>query len=102
MLAIDFVGRVVRERGAVFDRTVAPAGAGYEGERVDERCLTAGPVPDKRHVSYGVGAIDLHGLHLLGWVGFPRWRRGGQLSNRLSAAGYWLLALLEGVIATST
>jgi hypothetical protein len=29
-------------------------------------------VSDERHVSYGVGAIDLHGLHLLGIVEFGR------------------------------
>jgi hypothetical protein len=42
-------------------------------------------VPDERHVSYGVGAIDLHGLHLLGIVEIPRWRCDGPMSN-----GYWL------------
>ena len=46
-------------------RAVAPAGAGNEGERVDQGGFTASPVPDERHVSYGAGAIDLHGLHLL-------------------------------------
>jgi hypothetical protein len=39
-------------------------------------------VPDERHVSYGAGAIDLHGLHLLGMVEFPRWRKPSQMSNR--------------------
>ncbi len=81
MLAVDFVGGVVGERGAVFDRAVAPAGAGNEGERVNQGCLAAGAVPDERHISYGAGAIDLHGLHLLRWVGFPRWRGGARLSN---------------------
>src|SRR3954470_11433686 len=66
VLAFDFVGRVIGERVTVFDRAVAPAGAAYEGQGVNQGRLPAGPVPDKRHVSDGVGAIDLHGLHLLG------------------------------------
>ena len=68
VLAFDFVGGIIGERGTVFDGAVAPAGTGNEGERVDQGCLTARAVPNERHVSYGVGAIDLHGLHLLGWV----------------------------------
>src|SRR5918999_4589093 len=81
VFAIDFVGRVVGERGAVFDRAVAPAGAAYEGQGINERCLAAGPVSNERHVSYGVGAIDLHGLHLLGMVEFSRWREERRKSN---------------------
>src|SRR6188472_3169017 len=70
VFAFDFVGRIVGERGTVFDGTVASAGAAYEGQGIYQGRLSASPVPDKRHVSYGVGAIDLHGLHLLGKVYF--------------------------------
>src|SRR6188472_819067 len=70
VFAFDFVGRIVGERRTGFDGTVASAGAAYEGQGIYQGRLSTSPVPDKRHVSYGVGAIDLHGLHLLGKVYF--------------------------------
>jgi hypothetical protein len=64
VLALDFVGRVVGEGGAVLDAAVAPAASGHPGERVDQGRLTTRAMADERHISDGVGAIDLHGLHL--------------------------------------
>ena len=82
VLSGDFVGGVVGEGRAVLDSAMAPAAAGHPGEGIDERRLSTGPVADERHVADGVGAIHLHGLHLLARVGFPRWRRGGRMSIR--------------------
>ena len=70
VLAIDFVGGVIGECGAIPDRAVAAAGTGDEGQRVDEGRLAAGSVAHEGHISDGVGAIDLHGLHLLPNEGF--------------------------------
>ena len=65
VFAIDFVGRVIGERGAVFHGAVPAAAAGHPGESVHEGRLATRPVANERHIPDGVGAIDLHGLHLL-------------------------------------
>ncbi len=64
MLALDLVGGIVGEGGAVLDAAVAPAAAGHPGEPVDQRRLATRAMADERHIPDGVGAIDLHGLHL--------------------------------------
>ncbi len=65
VLAFDLVGGGIGEGGAVLDRPVAPAGAGYEGKCIHQGGFSARSVAHKCHVANSFGAIDLHGRHLL-------------------------------------
>ncbi len=80
VLAGDFVGGVIGEGRSVSGTAMAPAGAGHPSQCIHERRLSTAAVADERHVSDGLGAIDLHGLHLLTRVEFSRWRPPPELS----------------------
>ena len=49
--ALDLFRRGVGEGGAVLHRAVSLAGAGHEGERIDQTGLAARPVSDHRDVA---------------------------------------------------
>jgi hypothetical protein len=49
--AFDLFGSVVGESGSVLDASPSLTGGGHEGQRIDESCLTAGPVSHYSHIS---------------------------------------------------
>ena len=80
VLALDFVGGVIGEGGAVLDGPMAFARAGHEREGVDQRCLAARAVAHDRHVADFSCLVDTH-AHLRPRGGLL-WTGGTQTARR--------------------